>query len=1453
MNIPIPDSGVPVQLGDDHFVYKDVYHPIIWINELPYRPRVETLVILDGSRVWLRIKDGERGSSGNKGEYELPGGSTDTDSTMIKQAENEVNEEALISIKNIYDTGIQYYEDYPEGFIMHGGDTPLEYKGHISNVFVAEYSGIYDKKKVEEKDLDLKISSNGKFYNIIEVAPILRKEHKLALLNSPYVSSAIKGSLRLLEQRLENEGVKSGSDCNNIPGCWYMISTRAGLTSITGVKNYGTKMHVESSTTKVRVFPTIDDAITGYDSQLVQISNGSIVYVYRIVDDDVCLYNPKNDESPTGKLTGEMWIKGGSPISIHEVGKILVTLKGETDNYYFGRNCQFKGVLTKYSHKWISKTIHTTNVMEGDVNLEDGCKLYHGSTYEITEFRPMSLDLGNANEEPGWSTFTFADYTLALRFGLMRAIQKVKSYYEDEFKSVVCSWDLLERKPWITSGDFNRIHDAIVGFKFYVYTINPENLNIGLGNDDRLPEYTFRESGVIPEKTDVFRIDDTLLKEHLLVVPTTDISKRIHDQEMISNKSHIRGWYSVMMTKDYNNGEASGLLQKAVDSGDLKPGDDIQTYMDTHGISFSNDTISMTEYGDVVESANYSKENKYPVFIILMHTGTTLANAIKTVTKNEFTHACISFTKSLNPFYSFGTKKLGVKEFGLTIQSPSDEFYKKYKTHYSIYAMYVDQKAYVDMQVKLMYFTNRKDTLKYDIFNLLSCWVGRPSDNTEKKYFCSRFVATILGAGTELQKAPSLYKPQDFVDFNNISLVDTGDDFGTYDYRVVEKNLNLIKRGKFDEMTVQEPISEATLFSSPDVYHNFTNFESGDSNIVFITGLPGSGKSSLGKEIAKKYKAQHIELDLVSPMDGGDVSESKCTSRLYDKFIKTTGSKVSKDSLFMYNFIKFVINWAETHKNEKFVVEGIQLADLEMGDELLMHPLIILGASAMKSAYNSVIRREHMSIKEIIKYAPEVFTYNRSFDKKHIYPLKKLVSNYENSQKNIPVEETTRSELPDEEFGLPELRKYPLDTTQHIKSAIKFFNYVKKENEKELAENILKKIDELGIKGEIFVTEKNRFYKYFENFLTGNTGVKESASTLPDKEGMQQLADSLSEEESKQFLAVIARYSKTGKDGLIYSNTAYISGNPVGIIGVYRDLDNETVGHAVILVNNRNLNSGDIAIQLYDSAKMDLLDIRYGIDSISIDYTNTEPSEDQPELTEQVDFESVRKEYNTIVEAYTPVMEAPNDKDETPTDYTEDLNIEGDNVDSEDEPPSDYTEEVDDADGDNQGDTENDNDDLTDETPTDYTENADEESNGDAGDPEDTTQGDSQSEPDSTTEKQTNGNLFDNNVLKNYSILRNFEKLYELTKEVSDSLSDIVMPTKLQNVVLTQVLKNLSSIKEFILSYVKFQFTLDNYSQNLYYYNVVLQALYLNLELLKRNKQLEEIKTKSKIKEVKHG
>jgi len=70
-----------------------------------------------------------------------------------------------------------------------------------------------------------------------------------------------------------------------------------------------------------------------------------------------------------------------------------------------------------------------------------------------------------------------------------------------------------------------------------------------------------------------------------------------------------------------------------------------------------------------------------------------------------------------------------------------------------------------------------------------------------------------------------------------------------------------------------------------------------------------------------------------------------------------------------------------------------------------------------------------------------------------------------------------RNQLPDDVFGIPSLRKFPMHDKNHVMECIKKFNYVDEEHEAELARNVKKKMKEYGIPKDV-VGEKNRLKKY---------------------------------------------------------------------------------------------------------------------------------------------------------------------------------------------------------------------------------------------------------------------------------------------------------------------------------------------------------------------------------------
>jgi hypothetical protein len=75
------------------------------------------------------------------------------------------------------------------------------------------------------------------------------------------------------------------------------------------------------------------------------------------------------------------------------------------------------------------------------------------------------------------------------------------------------------------------------------------------------------------------------------------------------------------------------------------------------------------------------------------------------------------------------------------------------------------------------------------------------------------------------------------------------------------------------------------------------------------------------------------------------------------------------------------------------------------------------------------------------------------------------------------IKEEDTSPAGDQEFGVPELKKFPLFDEEHVRSAIKFFNLVDARYEERLAEEIIKRMKKYGISKDV-VGEKNRLKNY---------------------------------------------------------------------------------------------------------------------------------------------------------------------------------------------------------------------------------------------------------------------------------------------------------------------------------------------------------------------------------------
>lgn len=193
-------------------------------------------------------------------------------------------------------------------------------------------------------------------------------------------------------------------------------------------------------------------------------------------------------------------------------------------------------------------------------------------------------------------------------------------------------------------------------------------------------------------------------------------------------------------------------------------------------------------------------EKLYPVYIMLMHTGTTLATAIKAVTNSHFSHSSISFDSSMKNMYSFG-RKMGVNPLVGSFKSENiyDNFYKGKQIPFALYVVPATSSEIANMKKRLDFFIKNSTKFKYDFTGLFKNYFGI-ADNPEYKWFCSRFVADIINAGKPSEHPyvvePSLMRPEDFTNTNFAQYV-TGGYLHNYDPKFVDRVTDKLLRAEY--------------------------------------------------------------------------------------------------------------------------------------------------------------------------------------------------------------------------------------------------------------------------------------------------------------------------------------------------------------------------------------------------------------------------------------------------------------------------------------------------------------------------------------------------------------------------------------------------------------------------------------------------------------------------------
>ena len=191
----------------------------------------------------------------------------------------------------------------------------------------------------------------------------------------------------------------------------------------------------------------------------------------------------------------------------------------------------------------------------------------------------------------------------------------------------------------------------------------------------------------------------------------------------------------------------------------------------------------------------------------------------------------------------------------------------------------------------------------------------------------------------------------------------------------------------YDDLFEDLPLpSESYVHSEPDLYYKENSFNAGETNICFVLGHSGSGKSRMSR-ILEGDDIDRIELDdLLLIKDHFTMDELKDYSDMLYSFFNSEGAKYYigiqeresipkeeyEDKVFI-DFVNYAMDYAKQHPEKKFIIDGIWLY-LYFDDPSVFsdYAVFIKGTSFLKSKIRAM-KREAKRDPETLEKRKQMF------------------------------------------------------------------------------------------------------------------------------------------------------------------------------------------------------------------------------------------------------------------------------------------------------------------------------------------------------------------------------------------------------------------------------------------------------------------------------------------------
>ena len=169
-------------------------------------------------------------------------------------------------------------------------------------------------------------------------------------------------------------------------------------------------------------------------------------------------------------------------------------------------------------------------------------------------------------------------------------------------------------------------------------------------------------------------------------------------------------------------------------------------------------------------------------------------------------------------------------------------------------------------------------------------------------------------------------------------------------------------------------LNENILFNEQDIYYNKDKFDSGETNLCFITGHSGSGKSTMASTMMINDILIDVYCldDVINNFNFTDYNLKNYGDLIYS-FFETKGKKYRMGSLeelkkydaehgdysesVVRDFVDYSIEYSKNHKNRKIIIEGIWLYLYIEPEKIDKFAVYIKGTSMLKSKFRAAKRK----------------------------------------------------------------------------------------------------------------------------------------------------------------------------------------------------------------------------------------------------------------------------------------------------------------------------------------------------------------------------------------------------------------------------------------------------------------------------------------------------------------